>query len=219
MCLIILAHRQHRSYPLLVAANRDEYYQRPTEAAQIWSGSDGLLAGKDLTAGGTWLGITKAGRFAAITNHRNPPTTPGNPRSRGLLTLDYLRGSMSPGYYLQDLAQEGAAYAGFNLLLGDGKELHYYSNIAGAPQQLAPGIYGVSNALLNTPWPKLDKGRRRLETLIHSSEINDQEQRHAKLAGVVSDRTPEPDHALPDTGVGTELERLLSRRAGRCGSR
>jgi uncharacterized protein with NRDE domain len=210
MCLIIIAHRQHPGYPLLVAANRDEYHQRPTQAAQIWSGSDDLLAGKDLSAGGTWLGVTRAGRFAAITNHRNPPTTPGNPRSRGLLTLDYLRGSMGPGSYLQDLAREGAAYAGFNLLLGDGEELHYYSNIAGAPRQLAPGIYGVSNALLNTPWPKLNKGCRQLEKLLCSAEIHDPEQGHARLADVVSDRTQEPDHALPDTGVDTELERLLS---------
>ncbi|MCZ6830054.1 MAG: NRDE family protein [Gammaproteobacteria bacterium] len=210
MCLIILAHRQHHSYPLLVAANRDEYYQRPTEPAQIWPESGDLLAGKDLTAGGTWLGITRAGRFAAITNHRNPPTTPSNPRSRGLLTLDYLRGSMSPGHYLRKLAQDGAAYAGFNLLLGDGKELYYYSNIEGVSQRLAPGIYGVSNALLNTPWPKLKKGCQRLQRFLHSGEVEAHEQRHAKLAEVVSDRALEPDHALPDTGVGTDLERLLS---------
>ena len=210
MCLIILAHRQHGSYPLLVAANRDEYYQRPTQAAHCWPGPEKLLAGKDLLAGGTWLGITGSGRFAAITNHRNPPSTPAKPRSRGLLTLDYLRGGMEPARYLEDLALEGADYAGFNLILGDAEQLYYYSNIEGPPRELEPGIYGLSNALLNTPWPKLNKGCQRLQQLIHKPGLDDLEQRHTRLAGVVSDRSLEPDHALPNTGVGKELERLLS---------
>jgi uncharacterized protein with NRDE domain len=210
MCLIVLSHRQHPSFPLLVAANRDEHYQRPTEPAQVWRGDQQLLAGKDLAAGGTWLGITRTGRFAAITNHRNPPSTPQNPRSRGLLTLDFLAGGMRPADYLHEVAKDGAAYAGFNLLLGDGDELYYYSNIAGLPRKLPPGIYGVSNALLDTPWPKLNKGRQRLEALVNTLAAGEPEPSHAQLAEVVSDRAPEPDHALPDTGVGKELERLLS---------
>jgi uncharacterized protein with NRDE domain len=210
MCLIILAHRQHPDFPLLVSANRDEYHERPTRPAHHWPGPEGILAGKDLVAGGTWLGITRSGRFAAITNHRNPPGTPAEPRSRGLLTLEFLRGSMRPQDYLEQLAPVAADYAGFNLLLGDGEQLYYYSNIEGGIQCLAPGIYGVSNALLNTPWPKLEKGRQRLQKLIGNSLLLDEEQRHTALAEVVGERQPEPDARLPDTGVGVELERLLS---------
>jgi uncharacterized protein with NRDE domain len=210
MCLITIAHQQHESYPLLVAANRDEYYQRPTAAAQVWPGTASLLAGKDLQAGGTWLGVTRTGRFAAITNHRNPPTTPRQPRSRGLLTLDFLRGTMKPADYLQTLATDASEYAGFNLLLGDGEELFYFSNIEATARRLAPGIYGVSNALLDTPWPKLSKARQRLQNLLQGPRLEDPEKRHDHLAAVVSDRAVEPDEKLPNTGVELELERLLS---------
>lgn len=210
MCLIIFAHQQHASYPLLVAANRDEYYQRPTRGAHIWPGSERLLAGKDLTAGGTWLGITASGRFAAITNHRNPAHTPDQPRSRGLLTLDFLRGHMNPLNYLQDLSRSGSEYAGFNLLLGDGKELCYYSNVEGAPEQLTPGVYGLSNALLDTPWPKLDKGREQMRELVSDPRLAADEQGHAILARVVSDRTPNPGHHFEDENLDPELASLLS---------
>lgn len=214
MCLIIIAHRQHHRYPLLVAANRDEHYDRPTAAAEVWPGSNGLLAGKDLQAGGTWLGVTGAGRFAAITNHRNPPDTPRQPRSRGLLTLDFLRGTMQPAHYLQTLAGEAADYAGFNLLLGDGEELYYYSNIEASVRRLTPGIYGISNALLDTPWPKLSKGRQRLQSLLDGPDLDDPARKnpehHDHLAAVVSDRSLEPHENLSDTGLEPELERLLS---------
>jgi uncharacterized protein with NRDE domain len=210
MCLIIFAHQQHASYPLLVAANRDEYYQRPTREAHIWPGSERLLAGKDLTAGGTWLGITAGGRFAAITNHRNPAQIPAQPRSRGLLTLDFLRGHMTPLNYLQDLSHSGGEYAGFNLLLGDGAELCYYSNVEGVPQQLKPGVYGLSNALLDTPWPKLDKGRNQMRELVSDSRLTADEQGHASLARVVTDRTPNPEHRFEDQNLDPELALLLS---------
>jgi uncharacterized protein with NRDE domain len=210
MCLIIFAHQQHSSYPLLVAANRDEYYRRPTREAHIWSGPERLLAGKDLTAGGTWLGITGNGRFAAITNHRNPARTPEQPRSRGLLTLDFLRGQMNPLDYLQELSRSGREYAGFNLLLGDGDKLCYYSNVQGEPEPLEPGIYGLSNALLDTPWPKLDQGRRRMQELISDQRLEADDQGHANLARVVADRKPNPEHPIEDENLDPGLARLLS---------
>jgi uncharacterized protein with NRDE domain len=204
MCLIIFAHRAHPDYPLLVSANRDEYYGRPTDNAHYWPEDTGLLAGRDLLAGGTWLGITRTGRFAAITNHRNPDTTPQQPRSRGMLTLDFLRGAMSPADYLDQISQRANAYAGFNLLLGDGEELYYFSNIAGAVQRLEPGIYGVGNALLDTPWPKLLLGKEKLRTSL------DGKLDHAALQAIISGREYAPDSTLPDTGLEQERERMLS---------
>ncbi len=205
MCLIVFSYRQHPRFPLLVAANRDEHYGRPTAAAHLWQDYPELLAGKDLEAGGTWLGITRSGRFAAITNHRNPPNTPEQPRSRGLLTLDFLRGSTSPAAYLEQLTASGGDYAGFNLLVGDSSELCCYSNIEGAVQRLSPGTYGLSNALLDTPWPKVERSKEALTALLAYDEPD-----LKQLQSTVSCRDIESDNTLPDTGVGVEFERLLS---------
>ena len=205
MCLIIFAHRAHPDYPLLVAANRDEHYTRPTRSARVWPEQPQLLAGRDEEAGGTWLGITRGGRFAAITNHRNPPSTPEQPRSRGLLTLDYLLGDQSPANYLESLATRCGEYAGFNLLLGDEHSLYYFSNIEQDLRALEPGIYGLSNALLDSDWPKQVRGRERMQQLIEDNHLD-----HDSLASAVSRHQPESDSALPDTGVGIDFERLLS---------
>jgi uncharacterized protein with NRDE domain len=205
MCLIIFAHQLHRRYPLLVAANRDEHYQRSTASAGFWQHQPQLLAGRDLVAGGTWLGITRGGRFAAITNHRNPPTTPATPRSRGMLTLDFLTSTASPGEYLQRLAHEAGSYAGFNLILGDADQLYYYSNLENCIRPLAPGLYSLSNALLDTPWPKQTRGAAQMQNLLAQDAIS-----HDELAATVGSKHIEPDDRLPDTGVGLEFERLLS---------
>ncbi len=202
MCLITFAHRAHPRYPLLVAANRDEYYARPTQGIHFWSDVPALLAGRDLQAGGTWMGITRQGRFAAITNHRNPPTTPAQPRSRGMLTLDFLAGEMDPDSYLRGL--NGGEYAGFNLVLGDGERIFYYSNIEDRVRELAPGVYGLSNGLLDSDWPKQAAAALHLESLLPNTVDHDQ------LEAAVSNRRPAPDDILPDTGVGAELERALS---------
>ncbi len=204
MCLIAIAYKSHPDYPLLVAANRDEYYQRPTAAAEFWKEAPTLLAGRDLQAGGTWMGITHGGRFAAITNHRNPPTTPAQPRSRGLLTLDFLLGDMSPAGYMEALAENAAAYAGFNLLAGTVENLYYYSNIEQQVRRLEPGIYSLSNALLDTPWPKQEMARSRMQSVV--TQVVD----HPQLQAVVANRKPAADEQLPNTGVGRDLERLLS---------
>ena len=204
MCLLIFAHQASPGYPLVVAANRDEFHARPTAESDFWVEHPELLAGKDLEQGGTWMGATRSGRFAAITNHRNPDTTPQQPRSRGMLTLDFLRGAMSPVDYLDQISQRANAYAGFDLLLGDGEALYYFSNIAGAVQRLDPGIYGVGNALLDTPWPKLLLGKEKLRTSL------DGKLDHAALQAIISGREYAPDSTLPDTGLEQERERMLS---------
>lgn len=204
MCLISFAYNAHPDYPLLVAANRDEYYRRPTAPAAFWEEAPELLAGRDLQAGGTWMGVTRSGRFAAITNHRNPPNTPAQPRSRGMLTTDFLLGSMSAADYMADLAERGDRYAGFNLLLADSKELQYFSNIDATAQRLAPGVYGLSNGSLHSGWPKQELARERLAALL------DQSIDHEALHATVSSRDPVPDEELPDTGIGRDMERLLS---------
>lgn len=204
MCLITFAHRVHAEYALLVAANRDEYYARPAAGIHFWDELPQLAAGRDLEAGGTWMGITRAGRFAAITNHRNPPSTPESPRSRGMLTLDFLAGNQPPGDYLAGLAPQGGDYAGFNLVVGRGDELWYYSNIEGEPRPLEPGIYSLSNGLLDSGWPKQRSAERRLADML-AGNID-----HGLLEQAVNERTPAPDAHLPDTGIELELERALS---------
>ena len=205
MCLIIFAHQQHQRYPLLVAANRDEHYRRETASAGFWPQHQQLLAGRDLVAGGTWLGITRSGRFAAITNHRNPPTTPLQPRSRGMLTLDFLSGTSSAENYLQQLTRDAGRYAGFNLILGDSEALYYYSNLENQIRRLTPGLYSLSNALLDTPWPKQTRGIKAMQGILNQDFID-----HNDLARTVECTQVEPDDRLPETGVGLEFERLLS---------
>lgn len=161
MCLILLAVDSHPQYSLVVAANRDEFYARPTRPLQQWPEAPQLWAGKDLNAGGTWLGLTRSGRFAAVTNAREA-AAPAQPRSRGRLTLDFLLGDDKPADYAARIAQEGAHYAGFNLLVGDRTGLYYCSNgepAARGPLRLEPGIYGIANASLDTPWPKVESGK------------------------------------------------------------
>lgn len=165
MCLILLAVDSHPRYSLVVAANRDEYYVRPTRALQPWPEQPHLLAGKDLTAGGTWLGLTRSGRFAAITNARGA-VAPPQARSRGALTLDFLLGDTTPADYVARIHGEGARYAGFNLLVGDRDGLYYCSNGEAGPRRLEPGIYGIANASLDTPWPKVESGKDDLRELL-----------------------------------------------------
>ena len=154
MCLIVLAWRQHREYPLLLAANRDEFHRRPAAPADFWPQQPALLAGRDLEAGGTWLGISRSGRFAAVTNIRDPDAQGSAPRSRGELTRDFLAGAAPPAAYLDAVAARRGDYLGFNLLLGDSEALWYLHGGGAswaAPRRLAPGIHGLSNAALDVP--------------------------------------------------------------------
>ncbi len=204
MCLITLAYRVHDSFPLVVAANRDEYYTRPTRGLHFWDDHPGLLAGRDLEAGGTWMGVTRGGRFAAITNYRSTTPAPDPARSRGMLTLEFLAGEAAPLDYLQAICDQGGQYAGFNLLVGDRDGIYYLSNIEGQVRALTPGIHSISNGLLDSGWPK----QRCAETRLAAALNGDVE--HSALADTVSDRRPAADAELPDTGVGIELERALS---------
>ncbi len=204
MCLITLAYRAHRDFPLVVAANRDEYYTRPTRGLHFWDDHPELLAGRDLQAGGTWMGITRKGRFAAITNYRSATPVPDPARSRGMLTLDFLTGDSAPADYLQAICDQGDQYAGFNLLVGDRNGIFYLSNVEGRVRALTPGIHSISNGLLDSGWPK----QRRAETGL--AAILDGQPGHEALAATVSDRSTAADEELPDTGVGLALERALS---------
>jgi uncharacterized protein with NRDE domain len=201
MCLILIAWRTHPDFPLVVAANRDEFYQRPTAAAARWPEDPRVLAGRDLEAGGTWLGVSDDGRFAAVTNVREPAVAKGV-RSRGHLTRDFLLGDRTPGGFAREV--EGPLHSGFNLLLADQTELWYLSNREGDPRPLGPGIYGLSNRLLDTPWPKLVSAKARFAEALAS--LPGQE----AMFNILADPETAPDPTLPDTGVALEWERLLS---------
>lgn len=208
MCLILFALDAHPRYRLVLAANRDEFYDRPTAPAAFWDDAPHILAGRDLLRGGTWCGITTGGRFAAVTNYRDPRTYREGMLSRGRLVADFLRGEAAPDAWLARLRREGDAYNGFNLIFGDGREFRYVSNRGGLPSTVAPGIHGLSNHLLDTPWPKVAKGREALAKLLGGED----ELAPDDLFAILADRAVAPDHLLPDTGVGVERERLLSPR-------
>ncbi len=204
MCLILLAWRAHPDYPLLVAANRDEYFARPSAAADFWEDPPGLLAGRDLEAGGTWLGVTPAGRFAALTNYRNPAERRPQAPSRGDLVRGFLAGHESPRRYLQAVERRAAEYNGFSLLVGDITSLYFYSNRGSTAAPVSPGVHGLSNHLLDTPWPKITKGKRWL------AEQLDRPFDHEAAFSALDDTTVAPDGELPNTGVSVELEERLS---------
>ena len=206
MCLIAIAYRAHPDYQLVVAANRDEFHARPALAADWWPDAPQVWGGRDQSAGGSWMAVSRAGRFAAVTNVRRMlPPKPDAP-SRGALVSDFVRGQQSPEEFLQQLALTAASYAGFNLLLYADGELHHAGNLPEfTTQRIEPGIHTVSNASLNTPWPK----SRRLAAAMESWLVEgagDSE----PLLEALADRTPAADTELPDTGVGIEMERFLS---------
>ncbi len=205
MCLIVLSYSSHIDYGLILAANRDEFYARPTAPLGFWPEAPHILAGRDLKSGGTWLGVTKTGRICAITNFRDPAVQISDAPSRGLLVENYLKGSESPQKYLQKVREAGTRYNGFNLLAGDESGIFCFSNRSDEISKLSPGIHGLSNHLLDTPWPKVAKGKKYLEKILSSDEMN-----RESIFGLLSDGNMPPDNDLPDTGVGIEWERILS---------
>jgi uncharacterized protein with NRDE domain len=205
MCLLLIAWRVRDDYPLILAANRDEFYARPSAAADFWDDEPDILAGRDLQEGGTWLGITKAGRIAALTNYRDPAAFKSGAPSRGGLVSGYLRGKDSPERYLEALGDDANHYNGFNLIVGNYAGLYYFSN-RGARRKLEPGIYGMSNSLLDVPWPKVLLGKKKIASLLASRKMPTTE----RLFKVLYDRSLPPDDQLSDTGVGLKWERILS---------
>lgn len=202
MCLIVFAWRPGHAQPLVVAANRDEFYARPSKPLAHWAESPQVYAGRDLEAGGTWLGIGANGRFAALTNIREPHKPPAR-RSRGELVSDFLSGDGSIGEYFNEVGRRSVDYAGFNLLLGTADQLWHFNSHELAAQSVEPGLHGISNAGLDTPWPKLLKARAAL------SEVLDDPQPQALMA-LLKDAQTAPFSELPDTGVGLATESLLS---------
>ncbi len=205
MCLILFACNAHPDYRLILAANRDEFYDRPSTPADFWTSHPQVLAGKDLKEKGTWLGVTREGKFAAITNYRDPASWKADAPSRGKLVSRYLTGSAGPEKYLRNVSKKANVYNGFNLLLGDGADLFVYSN-RGDVRKLSSGIYGLSNELLDTPWPKVQRGKKLLKRALSQKGKELEE----ALFDLLADRLAPPDRNLPDTGIGLEWERLLS---------
>ena len=206
MCLILFSLHHHPGYPLIVAANRDERYERRSAALGFWPDAPHVAGGRDLEAGGTWLGITRAGRWAALTNFRQPGSYRTDAPSRGRLVSDYLLGAIAPEHYLARIEPGAHTYNGFNLLVGDLDALHYLSNRDGGARRIEPGVHGVSNHLLNTPWPKVALGRKYLQDLpLESSDAIVE-----ALLERLRDATRPADADLPDTGIGPDRERALS---------
>lgn len=205
MCLILFSWNSHPKYKLIVAANRDEFYVRPTAPAGFWEEHKTILAGRDLKAGGTWLGVEKSGYFTAITNYRNMDTIKENAASRGDLTKNFLVNKNEPIQYLKTISKHRDKYNDFNLLVSDFHGLYYYTNIKNQIIKLDSGIYGLSNHFLDTPWPKVTTGKKIFESIIKTNDFSTE-----LLFELLKNVDVSDDHLLPSTGVSKELERALS---------
>jgi uncharacterized protein with NRDE domain len=207
MCIVLLAWRTCPGVPLVLAANRDEYHERPTRAAGFWDDAPAIYGGRDLQQGGSWLALDKSGRIAAVTNLREPGTERPGARSRGLLVSDYLRGMLAPAEYLRQVA--AGNYDGFNLLVGDRDGLWFMGSRVAEPVALGAGVYGISNGELDCPWPKVERGKAALERLL-SQHPADSPQAVDGLFELLAHRDVPADDQLPDTGIGIEWERRLA---------
>ncbi|WDP89706.1 MAG: NRDE family protein [Desulfobacter sp.] len=206
MCLILFSIDPSDDYSLILAANRDEFYARPTRPMSFWPGTPRILAGKDLEAGGTWFGAGPSGRFAALTNYRDLGRIKTNAPSRGGLIPEFLAFQGAVTDFLSALDKKAGAYSGFNLLAGEaGRQVYWYSNITRKTVTVTQGIHGLSNSLLDSPWPKVTLGKTALESAIKKDPRDNE-----LLFSLLADTNRPPDHRLPDTGVGLEWERILS---------
>ncbi|MGA3206771.1 MAG: NRDE family protein [Syntrophales bacterium] len=205
MCLIILSYKVHDRYPLILAANRDEFYERPSAPVSLWEDAVGVIAGKDLQRGGTWLGIRKTGCLAMLTNYREPTHFGRNAPSRGWLVRDFLVGEEDPESYIGTITAKKDQYNGFSMIIGDLNRLFYFSN-RGEMRELSPGLYGLSNRVLDTPWPKTERGKKAMKLLLTRKDDPGPED----IFAILKDRSKPDDNELPDTGVGLEWERILS---------
>ncbi|WP_245246670.1 NRDE family protein [Paenibacillus sp. PvP091] len=202
----MFAYHVHERYKLIVAANRDEFYKRPTLPVHYWEDYPSVLAGRDLHKMGTWMGVTKTGRFAALTNYRNPEEITDGKRSRGELVADFLKDNNPPEDFMHELAKKRNMYPGYNLLAGDADELYYYSNMENTVHKLEPGVYGLSNHLLNSDWPKVSRGKDGLANIISESHGDLAE----RVLSLLQTADSVSDELLPDTGISLIWERILS---------
>lgn len=205
MCLIFIAVQQHPEYKLIVAANRDEFYERKTSAATFWSDHPAVLGGRDLEAGGTWMGMNTDGRISMLTNFRDPAHINPKAPSRGHLVSDFLIDPSTPLAYMSLVEKKAEAYNGFNLVLGTPEELYYFSNYREGIDRLNAGLYGLSNALLDTPWPKVVRGKQKLAPLLTKTDI-----RTSDLFELLYDDRRADSDQLPNTGIGLDRESALS---------
>jgi len=207
MCLIAFSYKTHPKYKLILAANRDEFYERPTRVAKFWvdENQPNILAGKDLKAKGTWMGISKTGKWGALTNYRDPSNIRESAPTRGTLVLDFLKSGQTPEAYLENLKSNSEQFNGFNILVYEGNELLHYSNESDEITELKPGIHGVSNALLNTSWPKLHNAKNELDRITSSENFEKEE-----LFSLLKNPERAPDNQLPSTGIPYEWEKAIS---------
>lgn len=205
MCLITFAWNHHPHYKLILVANRDEFFDRPTAPLGYWHDQPEVLGGRDLKEGGTWMGMHRAGRLTAITNYRDIANIKPQAPSRGYLTKDFLTGNQSSADFFRSVEGRLDQFNGFNLLTLEGDNLHYFNNVEKQLMNVEPGVYGLSNALLDTPWPKVEKAKRYFETSLRRDHPRPEE-----MFEWMSDSEMAPDDALPSTGVSTDLERKLS---------
>jgi uncharacterized protein with NRDE domain len=205
MCLIFFSLQQHPTYKLIVAANRDEFYNRKTQAADYWEDHPEILGGRDLEACGTWMAMTRSGKISMLTNYRDPKNINPQAPSRGQLVTDYLLEDISAEQYLHRVAAQGKAYNGFNLITGTPEQLWYYSNYGSSVQKIVPGAHGLSNHLLDSPWPKVLRGQAMFDAILEKDVIHPD-----ALFELLYDGQIAPDDQLPDTGLTIERERALS---------
>ncbi len=208
MCTALFAWRSQPGFRLILAHNRDEFLARPALPAHIWQDAGGMRAGRDQQGGGSWLGVHPAGRFAFVTNYREPTLPQPEALSRGKLVRDFVSGNQRPHAYLEQLQCQREDYPGFNLVVGDAGEAGWLSNRGPGLRMLQPGVYALSNHLLDSPWPKLRHGRAGFEALL--AETSDAARLLVGMRELLGDTRGFPDHELPDTGLGIELERFLA---------
>ena len=204
MCLILMGYKVSKKYPLILAANRDEFFGRPTAPMHFWQDNSSILAGKDLDQGGTWFGVHKKGTFAALTNYCDPTSIKLKAPSRGEIIVKFLESKKLTEIHFNALKKQSNFYNGFNLVFGDKEELFWFSNLKNTIEKIKPGIHGLSNRFFNTPWPKVTSGKKALKQMISKNfTIN-------SLFSLLTDQSIPDDKRLPHTGVGIEWERILS---------
>lgn len=204
MCLIVLGRNIHPKYELILVANRDEFYARPTQVAHYWNGQSKLLAGKDLEAGGTWIGINRYGNLAAVTNYRDPINHQKNKESRGEIPVNFLEMDTTPADYIKQLKSNATKYNGFNLLALSKETLIHYNNQKDEENVIDDGIHAISNATLDTPWPKVTRAKEMFMSIIEGDFTHDE------LISMMGDTQTADPEDLPETGISKDLERAVS---------